>query len=205
MKNLNLFLVIVVLILALGCNSETRKSSGLNWAEEWPGRVYPPEHIVTTDSVSGAKVVFVTTNPAKDLNFYFDWNSWFRDQSCLFFTSDRNGKVELFGYIPKTGELVCFSPENSDKNYWFGTVDFQSHDIYMTGNNTVIGWNIDIQFNKDSSKVEKVKVGRGSLPQPLRVKTFLGHCHKAPIADFCRWLPLPKAIRSTRKFWRLIF
>jgi hypothetical protein len=193
MKNLNLFLVIVVLILTLGCNSETQKSSGLNWADEWPGRVYPPEHIVTTDSVSGAKVVFATTNPAKDLNFYFDWNSWFRDQSCLFFTSDRNGKVELFGYIPKTGELVCFSPEKSDKNYWFGTVDFQSHDIYMTGNNTVIGWNIDIQFNKDSSKVEKVKVRERIIAAAPEGKNFFGALSQS--AD-CRFLSLAASPKS---------
>ena len=76
----------------------------------------------------------------------------------MFFTSDRNGKNELFGYIPKTGELVCFSPENKDKKYWFATVDFESHDVYMTGNNSVIAWNIDVRFNSDSTKVDHVSV-----------------------------------------------
>ena len=155
-------LIFLLALVGSVVTSRGQKASGqlssVKWTEEWNGRIYPPEQKVFTDSVSGAKIIFITTHPGKDLNFYFDWNSWFRDQSCLFFTSDRNGKTELFGYIPRTGELVCFSPESHEKNYWFATVDFQSHDVYMSGNNCLIDWKIDIRFNADSSKVEKVLV-----------------------------------------------
>lgn len=158
MRLTQILLAAGVLITAFSCITDPQKHAGNAWSAEWKGRIYPPEHRILTDSASGAKVIFATTNPSKDLNFYFDWNSWFRDESCLFFTSDRNGKTELFGYIPKTGELVCFSPGDAPKPYWFATVDFQSHDVYMTGNNSVIMWNIDIQFNQDSTRVTEVKV-----------------------------------------------
>ena len=172
-KKFNLLLFISLVILS-GCTKQAAMQADLKWTEEWQGRIYPPEHEIVTDSVSGAKLIFATTNPAKDLNFYFDWNCLFRDQSCMFFTSDRNGKTELFGYIPKTGELVCFSPGNKDKNYWFGFVDFDSHDVYVSGNNSMINWNIDIRFNSDSTKVESVAVKERIIAKAPEGKNFFG-------------------------------
>ena len=158
MKNRYLLSCLFFIFLFSSCLDSSKSDHQIKWSEEWSGRIYPPEHQVMADSTSGAKIIFATTNPGKDLNFYFDWNCWFKDQSCMFFTSDRNGKTELFGYIPKTGELVCFSPEKIAKNFWFGVVDYQSHDVYMTGNNSLIAWNITINFNADSSKVKNVSV-----------------------------------------------
>ena len=158
MKNCVVLLGIIAAFLAMSCQNVDRPNPGIKWNSEWKGHVYPSEQQIVTDSVSGAKIIFATTNPAKDLNFYFDWNCWFKDQSCMFFTSDRRGKTELFGYIPKTGELVCFSPDSTVKNYWFATVDFESHDVYMTGNNSVIAWHIDLRFNGDSSRVESATI-----------------------------------------------
>ena len=168
-----LFVWLATLVIS-GCSKPDNNKPEMNYVEEWNGRIYPPEHEIVTDSVSGAKIIFATTNPSTDLNFYFDWNCWFRDQSCMFFTSDRNGKTELFGYIPKTGELVCFSPENKEKNYWFGFVDFDSHDVYMSGNNMLINWNIDIRFNTDSTKVENITVKERIIAQSPDGKNFFG-------------------------------
>jgi hypothetical protein len=174
MKQTNILTALIVSFLGFGCSKTSQKQPELNWTEEWQGRIYPPEHEIITDSVSGAKLIFATTNPAKDLNFYFDWNCWFRDQSCMFFTSDRNGKTELFGYVPKTGELICFSPENKEKNYWFGFVDFDSHDVYVSGNNSLINWNIDIQFNSDSTKVTGVTVKERTISKAADGKNYFG-------------------------------
>jgi len=167
-------LLFISFVILSGCTKQAARQADLKWSEEWQGRIYSPEHETYTDSVSGARLIFTTTNTAKDLNFYFDWNCWFRDQSCMFFTSDRNGKTELFGYIPKTGELVCFSPENKDKNYWFGFVDFDSHDVYVSGNNSLINWNIEFRFNRDSTKLESVTVKERTIVTSLEGKIFFG-------------------------------
>lgn len=174
MKQTAFFLVLLVTLFAFGCSKTSQKQPELKWSEEWQGRIYLPEHEIVTDTTSGAKLIFATTNPAKDLNFYFDWNCWFRDQSCMFFTSDRNGKTELFGYVPKTGELVCFSPENKEKNYWFGFVDFDSNDVYVSGNNSLINWNIELKFNADSTKVTGVTVKERIIAKAPEGKNFFG-------------------------------
>jgi hypothetical protein len=193
------FLVILLSVSSLNCNCQEHKNS---WSDQWTGRIYPPEHKIVIDSTSGAKLIFVTTNPAKDLNFYFDWNCWFKDQSCLFFTSDRNGKTELFGYVPKTGELICCSPEKEDKNYWFGVVDYQSYDVYMTGNNSMIAWNITIGFNRDSTKVEKVTVKERTVakaPEGKKISSALtqsGDCKYLAVALAPNDRPFEKEIVS---------
>jgi hypothetical protein len=152
----------LLMLVLFGCSSE----QNINWNSEWHGRIYPPEHKAVIDSVSGAKIIFATTNKSNDVNFYFDWNCWFKDQSAMFFTSDRNGEQELFAYIPKTGELICCSPENTPKDYWFATVDFESHDVYMRNDTAIFSWNIQIDFNSDSSNVESVTVKERVVATP---------------------------------------
>ena len=188
MKNLQFFLTGLVLLLIIFLMDNQTQAQQVKWSEEWAGRIYPSEQKTSIDSTSGARVIFATTNPGKDLNFYFDWNCWFKDQSCMFFTSDRNGKTELFGYIPKTGELICCSPENKDKNYWFGVVDYRSHQVYMTGNNSMIAWDIAIKFNRDSSKVDKVTVKERTVsmaPEGKKISSALtqsGDCKYLAVA-----------------------
>ena len=84
MKRLVYFLTLLVILLAVNSVRSKVQAAKIKWNEEWPGRIYPPEHKITIDSVSGAKIIFATTNPSKDLNFYFDWNCWFNDLSCMF-------------------------------------------------------------------------------------------------------------------------
>jgi hypothetical protein len=158
MKNRYYLFLKLALVLLFGAPDAYCQVQKSVWSDEWVGRIYPSERRIAIDSTSGARLIFATTSQAKDLNFYFDWNCWYKDQSCMFFTSDRNGKTELFGYVPKTGELICCSPEKKEKNYWFGVVDYQSYDVYMTGGNALISWNITFGFNADSTKVKDVLV-----------------------------------------------
>lgn len=151
------------MVVSVGCQT---KQPDIKWHEEWQGRIYPPEHKTLIDPVTGNEVLFITTKESRDVNFYFDWNCWFGDQSAMFFTSDRNGKNELFAYIPKTGELISVSPENAYKDYWLATVDFESHDVYLRNDTTIFAWNIQIYFNKDSSKVENVQVKERIVATP---------------------------------------
>ena len=71
----------------------------------YPFEVLPAEHQKQVDAQTGAELIFVTTNPAKDNNLYFHDRSWLADESMMLFTSGRE-KGGLMGYIMKTGELV---------------------------------------------------------------------------------------------------
>lgn len=67
--------------------------------------VLPPEHKKMVDHSTGAKLVFLTTDPSRDTNLYFHERSWLADGSLIFFNSgrDRGGAM---AYIVQTGELV---------------------------------------------------------------------------------------------------
>ena len=73
--------------------------------KSYPLPVLPPEHKVMKDPITGAKLLFITTSPARDHNLYFHQRSWLADESLLLFTSDRP-RGGLMGYLFATGELV---------------------------------------------------------------------------------------------------
>jgi hypothetical protein len=77
------------------------------WADStWTCEVLPPERELITDATSGAKLVLISNSPAKDQNLYFHQRSWLMDGSMLIYRSERSGKMEYWGYIEATGELV---------------------------------------------------------------------------------------------------
>ena len=154
-------ILFVIIFSGLLFSAESEKlatQNDVNNNLEWDAKVYPAEHEITTDTTSGAKLIYITTNSSKDNNLYFDYNCWFKDLSAMFFTSDRNGSNELFAYVPKTGELICVSPKKQNNNYWLATVDFETHDVYVRNAEYIYAWNIAIHFNNDSSKVLNVRV-----------------------------------------------
>jgi len=73
--------------------------------ETYPLPLLPREDRAIKDPITGAELLFVTTNPARDHNLYFHQRSWLSDDSLLLFTSDRP-EGGLMGYLFATGELV---------------------------------------------------------------------------------------------------
>jgi len=71
----------------------------------YPLPVLPAEHRLMKDPVTGADLIFVTTNPAPDQDLYFHDRSWLADSSMLLFNSSRPDGG-LMGYLFATGELV---------------------------------------------------------------------------------------------------
>jgi oligogalacturonide lyase len=71
--------------------------------------VSPPEHRKVTDEVTGAELLYLTTNPVRDVNLYFHEWSWLSDNSMILFYSDREQAGSLTGYLTATGELVCLA------------------------------------------------------------------------------------------------
>lgn len=149
------FLILVLIVF--GCQ-KTGDKNQFKFDREWEAEIYPAEHEIITDSTSGAKLIFVTTDSSKDANLYFDWNCWFEDLSMMTFRSMRTGKWELFGYVPKTGELIRLNPRKDINVSTQAFVDFKTHDIYVSRNNSIYQWNVQIYFSDDSSKVEKVQM-----------------------------------------------
>ena len=122
------------------------------WAtqQEWTCQLLPAEHQITTDSVSGAQTIFVTTDPSTDRNLYFHDQSWLADGSVLVFHSDRRGRNELFGYLEATGQLVCFDqPDSSPLNRV--TCSRFSNTIYGVRDGQVVKLNITLPANLKTS------------------------------------------------------
>ncbi len=147
--------LIVLMLIIFGCQKVEDENAN-KYDVQWEVEIYPAEHEIITDTTSGAKLIFVTTNSRKDINLYFDWNCWFKDMSMMTFISMRTGRGELFGYVPKTGELIRLNPREDVNVSTSAFVDFETHDIYVNRNNAIYQWNVGISFSADSSKVEKV-------------------------------------------------
>ncbi|NOY37338.1 MAG: hypothetical protein GXO83_07150 [Chlorobi bacterium] len=139
---------------------------------EWNAEIYPPEHMIIKDSTSGAKLIFVTTDTAADINLYFDWNCWFSDLSMMTFISTRTGRSELFGYIPRTGQLIRLNPRKDRHVASLAYVDLKTRDIYVRTGHSVYQWNVSILFSDDSATVEKVNVQERKIADAPEGSTF---------------------------------
>ena len=153
MKLLKFILIVISIFIFTTCDDPTPE---IKWDTEWEAEIYPAEHKITVDSTSGAKLIFVTTNKGSDINLYFDWNCWFEDLSMMAFISQRTGRGELFGYVPKTGELIRLNPREDVVVITQAVVDYKSHDMYVRRSDAIYQWHIQINFSADSTKVEKV-------------------------------------------------
>ncbi|MCC6487971.1 MAG: hypothetical protein IT364_10770, partial [Candidatus Hydrogenedentes bacterium] len=95
-----------LLLLFAGCCSivSVAVMSQGAFGPEYALEVFPAEHQSRIDPGSGAELLFLTSNPARDTNFYFHERSWMADNTVIFFYSDRE-RGGLMGYIVATGEL----------------------------------------------------------------------------------------------------
>jgi hypothetical protein len=76
------------------------------WGATWDCDILPSEQRVETDPTSGARIVFATTHPGTDSNFYFHERCFLWNNRLMLFGSDRFGRSEVMGYLLDTGELV---------------------------------------------------------------------------------------------------
>lgn len=116
-------------------------------AKEWQAKILPRESREVMDADTGAKVVFVTTDPASDTNLYFHERSWLPDESLLFFISDRFGRSEPMAWIEKTGELVQLCPEGEEPGFGF-TASRKSNCLYLIKSDGIYEWSISSTINE---------------------------------------------------------
>src|SRR5690554_1975604 len=69
------------------------------------GTRFPSERKVVTDSITGAKLVFLTSEPAGDSKIYPTHNQWTSDGKWLIFRS-RRAEGEAMAVNEKTGDMV---------------------------------------------------------------------------------------------------
>ncbi len=165
---------LIIFWLMLGLGFGCAGNATIEWQKNWYCQVFPPEHEITTDPETGAKVIFVTTNSSKDVNLYFDLNCWFNDLSMMVFYSDRFGRNELMGYLSQTGELVRLQkPE--DEIAGNVTVDYQSRNIYVVRNNTIYQWQIEMNFSATANARSVVSVKERKIATaPEGTSFFMG-------------------------------
>ncbi len=136
--------------------------------ESWSCQVFESERETIQDRSSGADLIFVTKAPAEDNNLYFHQRSWLPDGSMLFFTTNRTGKRELFGYLESTGELVRLQrPE--DPGISHATAGRFTNHLYFVREEAVYEWDFEVTAS-DSEKRSTVKVNErlvGRLPDTM--------------------------------------
>jgi hypothetical protein len=92
-------------VLFSGVLSAAKEEPG---SSVWNCRIYPCEHKIVTDPVTGYPLRFITTAGATDRAFYFTHNSFLPDGSMIVFSSDRSGRSEYFGYLTATESWRSF-------------------------------------------------------------------------------------------------
>jgi len=98
------------------------------------------------DPQTGADLVFLTTNPAKDTNLYFHERSWLTDGSLIFFYSARE-KGGPMAYLAGTGELVrlagpqgCIEAINAAKS---------GNRLFGRRGDTILEWSFTVELSAD--------------------------------------------------------
>jgi hypothetical protein len=87
--------ILVCLLLTLPASSDT-----------WDCDILPSERREEVDPQSGVNVIFATTHPGVDSNFYFHERCFLWNNRLMLFNSGRFGRSEVMGYLLETGELV---------------------------------------------------------------------------------------------------
>jgi hypothetical protein len=130
-------------------------------ADEWDCEIFPPEHKIIQDEKTGVKTVFITTDEADDVNLYFHQRSWLSDKSMVVFSSQRNQKSGIYGYLESTGEIVKLG---TDQNHGFSglTCARNSNHIYAIQGQSIVSLFIATTGLKKASET-KVQIFKNTI------------------------------------------
>jgi len=131
-------MIALTLIVAVAACSATRATS-----ETWDCAVLPSEQQVETDRQSGAKVIFVTTSPAADTNFYFHDPCLLSGNRLMLFRSDRFGGSEIMGCLLETGELIRLM-RPKDPGVGRAVASVQGDRLYVIKKGGISEWKLDL-------------------------------------------------------------
>ncbi len=119
-------------------------------AQPYSLTVLAPEHERVTDPRTGIELLYLTTDPADDVNLYFHERSWLADGGLILFSSRRE-LGGLMGYLTSTGELVRFHSEAG--GFSGATAAAEGMRIWAILDNEVIELNLAIDTSVSPSRV----------------------------------------------------
>jgi hypothetical protein len=149
-KTMHLVLILSGNLLLTDVRAQTAE-----WGDWYDLIVLPAEHRMDYDNKTGAALLYLTSNPVKDINLYYHQRSWLSNSSAILFYSEReNGG--LMAYCVKTGELICLpGPDGQSLNY--ATAAVHRNTIFAIWDNKVIEQEIKIQLFRDTGEVSKAQ------------------------------------------------
>ncbi len=159
---------VLLLVLFSGVLSAAKEEPG---SSVWNCRIYPCEHKIVTDPVTGYPLRFITTAGATDRAFYFTHNSFLPDGSMIVFSSDRSGRSEYFGYLTATGELAQLLPPGAT-NAGLAIVSRHTNSVYVVREREVVEWQVLIDLAaKNKVRIRQRRIG--TVPAELSLKEAL--------------------------------
>ena len=134
------------------------------------------------DPQSGARVFYVTTNPAVDTNFYFHERCFLHDDRLMLFNSQRPGHGGLMGYLTETGELVRLTPA-SGKGVGSPVASRKGDRLYGFRGDSIYEWVVDLRTTPHTavSVTERKLV---DLPEGMHPQTGLNENSDATMLAF---------------------
>ena len=151
-------------------------------ARNWDCEILPSEQKIEIDKISGAKIVFVTTNKADDNNLYFHDRCWLPAEKMMLFISNRSGRGEVYGYLPKTGELVRLNGANKD-NAGTPLASRFADRIYVSKGNSLYQWDVAVNYSPQTSvKIAEKKIC--DIPQGMSRSSGLNENSDGSLLSF---------------------
>ncbi|HNS22588.1 MAG TPA: hypothetical protein PKH24_18945 [Sedimentisphaerales bacterium] len=153
-----------LLLLALSQSPALSSSS-------WDCEVLPSEQKVEADPQSGAKIIFVTTAPSSDTNFYFHNRCFLWDNRLMLFFSDRFGRTEVMGYLSDTGELLRLNHANAPAA-GFVAVSCKGDRLFVSKEHAIFTWQLDIA-TQPRTAVRIIETKLIEMPPEMQDRSFL--------------------------------
>jgi hypothetical protein len=143
------FKLLIIMMMVL--NDSNVFAQAEEWGEWYDLKVLPPEHRQEKDEKTGANLLYITSNPAKDINLYYHQRSWISNSSAILFYSSRD-ETRLMAYYIKTGELLYLNGPDG-KPLIRVTAAVHRNTVFTIWNNMAI----EFEFKVNSANGEKKK------------------------------------------------
>ena len=141
------------------------------FSSSWDCHVLPCEQKVEVDPQSGAKIIFVTTAPSSDANFYFHNRCFLWDNHLMLFFSDRFGRTEVMGYLMDTGELLRLNPPDAPAAGSVA-VSYKGDRLFVSKENAIYRWQLDVA-TKPQTAVRITETKLMEIPPEMQDRSFL--------------------------------
>ncbi|MCB9501659.1 MAG: hypothetical protein H6696_06945 [Deferribacteres bacterium] len=142
-------------------------------AQNWDCEILPSEQKIESDAQSGAKLIYLTTNPANDWNLYFHDRCFLNDNTMMLFMSNRFGRPEIMAYLLETGELVRLNQPDAPPA-GSPLASRKGDRLYVIRDKSIYQWQLQIS-TRPKTKIRVSEKKLTEFPQ--------GHYQKSGLAE----------------------